>query len=143
MTAPISIQNIQWQALSHTNTLYQTIGASGSESRTGSAATPRLKEACAELESLFIYYMLKEMRSTIPKTELFSGGKAEEIYTSMMDVQVAKELSSNGGIGLSAVLLEQLGSESKRGDDPSKTYTKNKPMTERPPIPAGHIEGQE
>jgi len=27
----------------------------------------KLKEACSELESLFIYYLLKEMRASVPK----------------------------------------------------------------------------
>lgn len=70
----------------------------------------RLKEACIELESLFINYLLKEMRATIPKSGFISGGKAEEIYTSMLDSQLAKEMAARGGIGLSSLLCDQLGS---------------------------------
>ena len=68
----------------------------------------QLKEACLELESLFVYYLLKEMRATIPKSGFISGGKAEEIYTSMLDLQLARELSFRGGIGLSPLLIDQL-----------------------------------
>jgi len=68
----------------------------------------RLKEACFELESLFINHLLKEMRATIPKSGFISGGKAEEIYTSMLDSQMAKEMASRGGIGLSSLLRGQL-----------------------------------
>lgn len=118
MTAPISVQALQWQTLNQTGQLNQTIRSSASGSETSPATGPRLKDACAELESLFIYYMLKEMRATVPKTELLSGGRAEEIYSSMMDVQVAKELSQNGGIGLSSILLNQLVAESKNDDVP-------------------------
>ncbi|MCJ7615162.1 MAG: rod-binding protein [Desulfobacterales bacterium] len=71
----------------------------------------RLKEACFELESLFINYLLKEMRATIPKSGFISGGKAEEIYTSMLDSQLAKEMASGGGIGLSSLLRDQLCTE--------------------------------
>ena len=67
----------------------------------------KLKETCAEFESLFIHYILKEMRETIPKTGLFSGGKAEEIYTSMMDIQLAKDIAHKGGFGLSKMLYNQ------------------------------------
>ena len=118
MADPISVQALQWQTLNQTGQLNQTIRSSASGSKTGPATGPRMKEACAELESLFIYYLLKEMRATVPKTGFLSGGRAEEIYTSMMDVQVAKELSQNGGIGLSAILLDQLGAHSKGGDIP-------------------------
>lgn len=69
----------------------------------------QLKEACSELESLFIKHLLKEMRATIPKSGFISGGKAEEIYTSMLDSQLAKEMAFSGGIGLSSLLCDQVG----------------------------------
>ena len=68
----------------------------------------RLKEVCSELESLFIYYLMKEMRATVPKSGLIGGGKAEEMYTSLLDSHLAKEISTKGGIGLSSVLFDRL-----------------------------------
>jgi len=68
----------------------------------------KLKETCSELESLFINYLLKEMRQTIEKSGFISGGRAEEIYTSMLDTQMAKEFAHKGGIGLSSIFMEQL-----------------------------------
>lgn len=67
-----------------------------------------LRKACSELESLFIYTLLKEMRATVPKSGFISGGREEEIYTSMLDNSLAEELSSKGGIGLSSILIEQM-----------------------------------
>jgi len=67
-----------------------------------------LKEACCELESLFINYLFKEMRQTIDKSGFISGGRAEEIYTSMLDTQMAKQFAHKGGIGLSSMFMEQL-----------------------------------
>ena len=86
---------------------------------------PQLKEACAELESLFISYLLKEMRATIPKTGLISGGRAEEIYTSMLDNQISKEMASQRGIGLSALFLDRL--QNRPGDGVEKNIKKNEP----------------
>lgn len=74
---------------------------------------PELEKACTELESLFIYTLLKEMRSTIPKSGFMSGGRSEEIYTSMMDIHLANEISSKGGIGISSLLIEQLSRNSE------------------------------
>jgi flagellar protein FlgJ len=68
----------------------------------------RLKEVCHELESLFIGHLLKEMRATVAKSGFLSGGRAEELYTSMLDNQLAKELSAKGGIGLATLLLDNL-----------------------------------
>ena len=60
------------------------------------------------MESLFLHYLLKEMRSTIDKSGFISGGRAEEIYTSMLDSEMAKEAARKGGIGLAELLLRQL-----------------------------------
>lgn len=68
----------------------------------------KLEKACSELESLFVYYLLKEMRATVPKSGLIGGGSAEENYTSMLDVQLSKDIAEKRGIGISAALFERL-----------------------------------
>ena len=87
--------------------------------------SPQLKEACSELEALFISYLLKEMRATIPKTGLISGGRAEEIYTSMLDTQISKEMASQRGIGLSSLILDRF--ESRPGGVEGKNINKDEP----------------
>ncbi len=79
---------------------------------------PRLRAACTEMESLFINYLFKEMRATIDKSGFISGGRAEEIFTSMLDVELSRKISAAGGIGLSAILLEQLGGKENRKAGP-------------------------
>jgi flagellar protein FlgJ len=68
----------------------------------------RLRSACMEMESLFITHLLKEMRATVDKSGFISGGKSEEIFTSLLDVELSKKISAAGGIGLSSMLMEQL-----------------------------------
>lgn len=80
---------------------------------------PALRDACLKMESLFIHHLLKEMRATIDKSGFISGGRAEEIYTSMMDAETANKISARGGIGLADMMLHQLGNrtaESKAED---------------------------
>lgn len=67
-----------------------------------------LKRAVADFESLFINQMFKSMRETIGKSELFHGGKAEDIYTSMLDAELSKNMAQAGGIGLADMLMRQL-----------------------------------
>jgi peptidoglycan hydrolase FlgJ len=69
---------------------------------------PALRSACEGMEALFITHMLSEMRKTVPKSDFLGGGRAEEIYTSLMDAERAKQMAGAGGLGLSSVLLEQL-----------------------------------
>jgi murein DD-endopeptidase MepM/ murein hydrolase activator NlpD len=52
--------------------------------------------------------MFKSMRETIGKSELFHGGNAEDIYTSMLDAELSKNMAQAGGIGLADMLLRQL-----------------------------------
>jgi flagellar protein FlgJ len=73
-----------------------------------------LSDACRQMESLFIHHLFKEMRATIHKSGFVSGGRAEEIYTSMLDAEMAANISTRGGIGLSEMLRHQLGSRSSQ-----------------------------
>ena len=79
---------------------------------------PKLQAACRDMESLFLTYLLKEMRATINKSGFISGGKAEEIFTSLLDVELSKKMSDAGGIGLSSLLLKQLASQPESEDSP-------------------------
>lgn len=93
------------------------------------AGRNELVRVCQDLESVFLTYLLKEMRETIPKAGLLSGGRAEEIYTSLADAELAKELAAGGGIGLSRVLLAQLSRSLGTGKNPESAadhgkYTK-------------------
>jgi flagellar protein FlgJ len=73
------------------------------------AVDAKLMTACEDMEALFIHHMLSEMRKTVAKSGLIDGGRSEEIYTSLMDAELAKEMAHSGGLGLSTILQEQLG----------------------------------
>ena len=103
--------------LSHINLLHQNQRIENRlknvKNQTGDQDDPQLQAACAEMESLFLSHLLKEMRATIEKSGFMDGGQAEEIFTSLLDVEISKKLSAAGGIGLASILLEQLGGNSK------------------------------
>lgn len=81
--------------------------------RTHSAGTDReLMKACQELESVFLEELLKEMRRTVPKDDLFGGGRGEEVFQSMFDQEIAKAMAARGGIGLAEILYRQLSRQS-------------------------------
>lgn len=77
----------------------------------------RLREACSEFEALFINLLLKELRATVDKSGLMDGGQAEEVYTGMMDTEMARDLAAKGGIGLADILYRQL--DPARAERPS------------------------
>jgi flagellar protein FlgJ len=84
-------------------------------------ADVELSDACRQMESLFIHHLFKEMRATIHKSGVISGGRAEEIYTSMLDAEMAAKISTRGGIGLTEMLLHQLGSRSSKVEEEKST----------------------
>jgi murein DD-endopeptidase MepM/ murein hydrolase activator NlpD len=67
-----------------------------------------IRKACKDFESIFTYELLKSMRRTIEKCDLFHGGQAEEIYESMLDQELAKNIAGNGSSSISELLYQQL-----------------------------------
>lgn len=78
------------------------------EKNSGKDTPENLKKVSQEFESFLIYYMLKEMRKTVPQNSLLNGGRAEEIFQGMLDEQLSLQMSKAGGIGLAPMLYQQL-----------------------------------
>jgi flagellar protein FlgJ len=68
----------------------------------------KLKKACADFESLFIYHMFKTMRSTVPRSGTLNPLTGKDTYEMMMDQKVSEELSKKGGLGLQEMLFRQM-----------------------------------
>ncbi len=70
--------------------------------------TERLKEVCREFESIFLGYILKQMRKTVPEDPIFGNSVAKDIFNDMHDEALSRELARAGGIGLASILYKQL-----------------------------------
>ena len=68
----------------------------------------KLKQACSDLEAIFVSMVFKQMRSTVQKAGLIDGGMAEEMYEEMLYDKYAEEASKGKGIGLADLLYQQL-----------------------------------
>lgn len=68
----------------------------------------QLKKACQDFESIFVNYMMKQMRQTVTKSSVMGTSQAEKLYTSMLDNEIAKNVSQARGIGLASILYEQM-----------------------------------
>ncbi len=71
----------------------------------------KLREACQDLEAVFLNHLLKSMRKTITKSDLFGSSKEEEFFQEMMDYEVSKSMSKTHSMGIADMLYKQL-----RGD---------------------------
>jgi Rod binding domain-containing protein len=78
----------------------------------------RLKGAVKDLEALFFYEMLKEMRQTTQGSFL-GKGMGNEVYGSLFDMEMAK-LFAERGLGLGEIILKQIiGREKNKPDGPT------------------------
>lgn len=69
----------------------------------------RLSKACADFEAIFVQQLFKTMRASVPESKLLDGGRAEELYTSMLDQQVAEQMAhGQGSIGLANQMRNKL-----------------------------------
>lgn len=117
MADPVSKASIQLNALYLNHQMDRAKRAlSASNPSSSGQMDDELQNACQEMESIFIGYLFKEMRATINRSGFVNGGPAENIFTSMLDTELSKGIAGRGGIGLSQILMDQLGGGLEKKD---------------------------
>ncbi len=90
-----------------------------SQAKTNSSGA--LREAANQFEALFLQETLKSMRSASPGDRLMDN-KQSQFYRDMHDQQLAIHLAKNSNLGLSNMLVKQLGDEvGTEGKEAGKT----------------------
>jgi flagellar protein FlgJ len=67
-----------------------------------------LKEVCRNFEQIFLSMMYKQMKSTVPKSELLPGDSGRDVFESMLDDSLMEEASKSGNLGLGEMMYKQL-----------------------------------
>lgn len=73
-----------------------------------SKVDPEIVRAAEGMESLFLDFMMKVMRQTVPKNEMDLESPATEIYRGMLDSQTAEKAAKAGGVGLADQMIAYL-----------------------------------
>ena len=63
------------------------------------------------MEAMFLDYMMKVMRETVPKGEMDLENPATGIYRGMLDSELAQKAVKSGGIGLADQVIAYLDSQ--------------------------------
>jgi len=84
------------------------LAAEAHNAQAAGARDPELMAACQHFEAVFLSQLMRVMRQGESKDKLFGGGLAEGIYRELLDDQLAGEMATTGGTGISAMLYEQL-----------------------------------
>jgi flagellar protein FlgJ len=103
---PMAMDSAMFQL--HASSSDKTLGSAESTMRRDGHSEADLENASRQFESLLLNFMIREMRATVPESTLFPPSMAQEIFTGMMDEQIAGNMAQNGGIGISRMIFNQL-----------------------------------
>ena len=84
----------------------------------------KIEKVSREFESIFLHKLLTSMRKTVPKSGLLDSF-ATDMYKSMMDEEISKEMSKNKGMGMGEMIYNDLSNINRvsRGQVLQSTYT--------------------
>ena len=88
---------------------------------------PEILRAAEGMETMFLDYMLKVMRETVPKNDMDLNSPAEGIYQSMLDGMYAEKAAHRGGVGLAEPIIDYLQARSYHGTTGQGVPKKEKP----------------
>lgn len=93
--------------LSH---LTKSLGARSLNPLNGPAthSDEEVRQVAKNFESIFLQMLMKEMRSSVQRSDLLGNSRGMEFFESMFDEQMTKQLSSAGGIGLGQMVYNKL-----------------------------------
>lgn len=75
-----------------------------------------LKKACHDFEAIILQQLLSAMRKSVPKGGMTENSYSQDMYQSMYDESLAREMASGQGIGLADALFRQLSPPPKTTD---------------------------
>jgi flagellar protein FlgJ len=89
-----------------------------------------VKQATENFEALFIQDLLKVMRKSTSEGEggLFNSSNSKDIYTSMVDTELSKNLAKGRGLGLGRMLLRQFDKNGVPGAEKALDRGQLKPL---------------
>ena len=69
----------------------------------------KLREACQEMEAVYVNQLLRQMRATVPKSGLLEESAGSAIYREMLDEEYSKLIAkSPSSLGIAEMLYKQL-----------------------------------
>lgn len=69
----------------------------------------RLKQACTQLEAVFMNELAKALRETVPQEGVLPAGAGGDMFAAMLDERLAEVAAARMKGGLAAALLRELG----------------------------------
>ena len=77
------------------------------------AEEEKLRKACTDFEALFINQILRTMRQTLPKGGLLKEGPERDIFQSLFDQELSRDIAGRKGLGLGEMIYRQMRTRGK------------------------------
>lgn len=108
------------------------------------AQLAKLKKACEQFESLFVYYMLKTMRAASEESTLLGDGMGSEIFTQLFDEGLADKMAESGPFGIGDMLMKSYAAQIGLDPEDVKTYDKVLPQAQyyRQTVKVKHVKSK-
>ena len=104
-----------------------TAGAGAQPDRTAT----KIRESAQEFESVFLSFLLKTMRRTVPEGGTPGLGGGNRVYRDMMDEELARTVAKGRGVGLADILVRDL-TRKKTSSLPSELPMANRHQLRNP-----------
>ncbi|MCC6465210.1 MAG: rod-binding protein [Planctomycetes bacterium] len=72
-----------------------------------SAARAKVEETARDFASFFLAQVMRQQRETIEQSDLFHGGRGEEVFTGLLDTESSREMAGRDH-GITALVREGL-----------------------------------
>lgn len=70
-----------------------------------SKVDPQMRKAAEGMEAMFLDYLMKVMRQTVPKNDMDLESPATEVYRALHDSEMAQTAARRGGVGLADQII--------------------------------------
>jgi flagellar protein FlgJ len=79
-------------------------------------ASAPLRAAAQSFEAVFTQMLLQSLRSTVKRSDLFHGGRGEEMFAGLLDQTLARAAASRGaGLGITEMIMKQVAKSAYSG----------------------------
>ena len=68
----------------------------------------KLRKISQEFEAIFLSFLMKSMRRSVPEGGLLPQGAGHDLYRQIFDEEIARSLAKSKGIGLADVIYREL-----------------------------------
>jgi peptidoglycan hydrolase FlgJ len=78
------------------------------KSATAGIDKEKLKKACTEFEAVFTNQLLQFMRRTVPSSSPGILGSGKDVYQSLFDQELSKNMAKRGGLKIGEMVYKQM-----------------------------------